>query len=148
MFSLWESEDEHESVSLSVVSNSVTPWTVACQAPSVYGILQARILEWVAIPFSRESSQPRDQTRVSCIAGRFFTIWAKRKAQKIKGVKSEKCLRTEPTFSLGAPGTRKHIIGIDLNHCGLSEKLGGRLRNLSEPPGKPKNSGVSSLSLL
>ena len=40
---------------------------------SVHGILQERILEWVAIPFSRGSSQPRDQTQVSCIAGRFFT---------------------------------------------------------------------------
>ena len=39
----------------------------------VHGILQARILEWVAFPFSRGSSQPRDQTRVSSIAGRFFT---------------------------------------------------------------------------
>ena len=39
----------------------------------VHGILQARILEWVAIPFSKGSSQPRDQTQVSCIAGRFFT---------------------------------------------------------------------------
>ena len=43
---------------------------------SVHGILQARILEWVAIPFSRGSSWPRDQTLVSCIAGRFFTTWA------------------------------------------------------------------------
>ena len=40
---------------------------------TVHGILQARILEWVAFPYSRESSQPRDQTEVSCIAGRFFT---------------------------------------------------------------------------
>ena len=40
----------------------------------VYGILQARKLEWVAVPFSRASSQSRDQTQVSCIAGRFFTI--------------------------------------------------------------------------
>ena len=39
----------------------------------VHGILQARILEWVAFPFSRRSSQPRDQTEVSPIAGRFFT---------------------------------------------------------------------------
>ena len=46
----------------------------------VRGILQARILEWVAIPFSRRSSQSRDQTLVSCIAGRFFTIWATREA--------------------------------------------------------------------
>ena len=46
----------------------------------VHGILQARILEWVSFPFSRGSSQPRDQTQVSHIAGRFFTIWATREA--------------------------------------------------------------------
>ena len=40
---------------------------------TVYGIPQARILEWVAFPFSRASFQPRDQTQVSCIVGRFFT---------------------------------------------------------------------------
>ena len=47
-----------------------------CSLPdsSVHGILQARILEWVAVPFSRGSSQPRDQTQVSHIAGGFFTI--------------------------------------------------------------------------
>ena len=45
-------------------------------ASSVHGILQARILEWVAIPFFRESSRPRDQSHASCTAGRFFTIWA------------------------------------------------------------------------
>ena len=39
----------------------------------VHGILQARILEWVAVPFSRGSSQPGDQAQVSCTAGRFFT---------------------------------------------------------------------------
>ena len=51
-----------------------------CSLPgsSVHGIFQARILEWVAIPFSRASSQPRDWTQVSCIAGRFFTVWATR----------------------------------------------------------------------
>ena len=43
---------------------------------SVSGIHQARILEFVVIPFSRGSSWLRDQTQVSCIAGRFFTIWA------------------------------------------------------------------------
>ena len=48
----------------------------------VRGILQARILEWVAFPFSRGSSQPRDWTQVSCIAGRFFTSWSTREAQE------------------------------------------------------------------
>ena len=46
----------------------------------VCGILQARILEWIAIPFSRGFLQPRDQTWVTCIAGGFFTIWATREA--------------------------------------------------------------------
>ena len=40
---------------------------------TVHGILQAKILEWVAFPFSRGSSQPRDRTQISCIAGGFFT---------------------------------------------------------------------------
>ena len=46
-----------------------------------YGILPARILEWVTFPFSRGSSQPRDWTQVSGIAGRFFTSWATREAK-------------------------------------------------------------------
>ena len=50
---------------------------------SVHGISQARILERIAIPFSRGSSQPRGQIQVSCIAGRFFTVWATREAQYI-----------------------------------------------------------------
>ena len=53
---------------------------VDCNPPgsSVHGILPARILEWVAIPFSRESSPPRGGSPISCIAGRFFTVWATR----------------------------------------------------------------------
>ena len=47
---------------------------------SVHGVLQARILEWVAISFSRGSSWPRDRTQVSCIIGRIFTVCATRKA--------------------------------------------------------------------
>ena len=43
---------------------------------TVHGTLQATLLEWVAVPFSRESSQPRDQTQVSRIAGGFLTSWA------------------------------------------------------------------------
>ena len=49
---------------------------------SDHGISQARMLEWVAIFFSRGSSWPRDQTQVSCIAGKFFTIWATREIQE------------------------------------------------------------------
>ena len=64
-----------------------------CSLPgsSVHGILQARVLEWVAFPFSRGSSQPWDWTQVSLIAGRHFTVWATREAlilepRKIKSV--------------------------------------------------------------
>ena len=53
--------------SVSHVQPFVTPWTVTHQAPLPVGISQARILKWVAIFFSRGSSQSRDQTRVSCV---------------------------------------------------------------------------------
>ena len=54
-----------------------------CSLPgsSVHGIFQARVLKWVAISFSRGSSQPRDWTRVSCITSRHFTTWATRECQ-------------------------------------------------------------------
>ena len=54
-----------------------------CSLPgsSVHGIFQARILKWVAISSSRGSSQPRNQTRISCITGGFFTSWATREAK-------------------------------------------------------------------
>ena len=54
-----------------------------CSPPgsSFHGILQARILEWVAIPFSGDSSPSRDQTKVHRIAGRLFTVWATREAK-------------------------------------------------------------------
>ena len=68
--------------SLCCVRLFAAPWTAARQAPPVHRILQAKILEWVAIPFSRRSSWPRDRTQVSCIAGRFFTVWAAREAPK------------------------------------------------------------------
>ena len=97
---------------LSRVRLFTTPWTAAYQAPpsmgfsrqeywsgvplpsqscptlcnpmdyTVNGILQARILEWAAFPFSRGSSQPRDWTQVSRIAGGFLSSWATRKAQE------------------------------------------------------------------
>ena len=54
----------------------VAPWTAAFPGPSVHGILQAKILEWVAVSSSRRSSQPRDRNQVSRVADRFLTIWA------------------------------------------------------------------------
>ena len=60
-------------VVVDVVSHSVTPWTVAHQAPLSVRILQARILEWVAMPSFTGSFQPLDRTQVSHLADRFFT---------------------------------------------------------------------------
>ena len=57
-----------------------SPMDCNLSGSSVHGIFQARVLEWVAISFSTGSSQPRDQTQVSCIAGSHFTIWAPREA--------------------------------------------------------------------
>ena len=65
-------------VKVKVAQSCPTLWDSMDYA--VHGILQARILEWVAFPFSRGSSQPRDRTQVSHIAGGFFTSWATRKA--------------------------------------------------------------------
>ena len=62
--------------SCSVVSDSVTLWTVAYQAPLSMGFFQASLLEWVAISFSRGYSWPRDRTQVFCTAGRLLTIEA------------------------------------------------------------------------
>ena len=72
MYGMW-------SESCSVVSDSCDPMDY-----TVHGILQPRILEWVAFPFSRESSQPRDRSQVSRIAGRFFTPWATRDIMAFK----------------------------------------------------------------
>jgi len=67
----------HESESRSVVLDSCNP-----MGYRVHGILQTRILQWVAIPFSRGSLQPRDRTGVSSIAGGFFTSCATREAHE------------------------------------------------------------------
>ena len=65
-----------EVTSLSHVRLFATPWTVAHQAPPSMGFSMARILEWVVLSFSRGSSQPRDWTRVSLLAGKHFNLWA------------------------------------------------------------------------
>ena len=70
-------------LSHSVVSDSLRPLDCSPPDSSVLGILQARILEWTAISFSGGSSQPRDRTQVSCTAGRFFTVWVTREAQRL-----------------------------------------------------------------
>ena len=83
--SLRLSPAERESVSHSVLSDSLQPHS-SPPGSSVHGILQARILEWAAIPFSRAYFWPRDQPCVPRIAGRFFTIWATREAPSPTGL--------------------------------------------------------------
>ena len=65
-------------VSCSIVSDSLQPHDRSLPGASIHGILQSRILEWVTISFSRGSSWPMDQSSISCITRRFFTIWATR----------------------------------------------------------------------
>ena len=68
--------------SLSPVGLFVTPWMAGS---AIHGIFQARILEWAAMAFSRGSSQPRDRTQVSGIAGGFFISWATKKNIEYEG---------------------------------------------------------------
>ena len=73
-----ESESESELAQLCLtLCNSMD---CSLSGSSVHWIFQERVLEWGAISFSRGSSQPRDRTWVSCIAGRHFTVWATREA--------------------------------------------------------------------
>ena len=83
----------HFVVSVSLSWNEYNPLWLLCSnflqpscspsGSSVYWILQARILEWIAIPSSRGSFWPRDRTLVSCISDRFFTVWATGKSHSI-----------------------------------------------------------------
>ena len=98
---------------------------------TVHGILQAKILECVAFPFSKRSSQSRDWTQVSLIAGEFFTSWATRKAQEYRS--------GQPFPSPGGlpnPGMEPRSPTLRVDSLP------------AEPQGKPRNTGVCSLSLL
>ena len=112
-----------------------------CSLPgsSVHGILQARILERVAIPFSRGSSQSRDWIRVSCIAGEFFTVWATSEAQE----KHVNCLfhkfRVED-FDSSHPHSHLFLLGLQNQH--ISKKFGG---NTNVTPDSRRNMVASSL---
>ena len=66
--------------SRSVMSTLCNPMDCSPPSSSVHGIFQARILKWVAIPFSRGSSPSSDRIQGSCTVGRFFTVWATREA--------------------------------------------------------------------
>ena len=84
------------------VERSLANNTACTQALWSWGILQARILEWVAMPSFRGSSQTRDGSQVSHIAGRFFTIWATMESQLIihREWKGREVTRTHSGFGL------------------------------------------------
>ena len=84
-------------------------------------ILQARILEWIAIPFSRGSSQPRNQTQISCIASKFFNVWAIREApdplgsylklvKKSENEVAQSCPTPSDPMDCSLPGSSVHGI--------------------------------------
>ena len=82
----------HVCVSSSVMSDSETPWTVVLQAPLTMEFFRQE--HWSgARPFPKESSQCRDGTHASCIAGRFFTVWATREVLRVNCISKEKNYR-------------------------------------------------------
>ena len=107
-----------------------------CSLPgsSVHGILQARILEWVAMPFSRGSSRSKDWTWVSCIAGRFFTIWATRGEpfgpSLLLWKKKDAHSTLLVTWTIQPPGWGWELLGAHL----LDQKVADLLQQHCEPP--------------
>ena len=116
-----------------------------CSQPGspVRKILQARILEWVVVPFSRGSSQPRNQTGVTCVVGRPFTNWAMREAQSHSVVSDSLRPRGlySPWNSLGQnTGVAKLFLSQgDLPNPGIKPRSPALWVDSlpTEPPGKP-----------
>ena len=89
---------------------------------SVHGIFQARVLEWVAISFSRGSSRHKDWTRVSCIAGRCFTLWVTREATKGRWRKWQKsAAATVDALILIEVGSKCHFVA-DMTKRALKQR--------------------------
>ena len=114
----------------SVTSDSVTPWTIVHQVPLPVRILQAKMLKWVTMPSSRESSQSRDQAQVS-----LHCRWI---LYQLSHQGSLRILEwVAYPFSSGSSQPRNRTRSPALQVDSLP----------SEPPGKPKNTGMGSLSL-
>ena len=78
----WQEYTESESEISWSFPTLCDPIDCSLSGSSIHGIFQARTLDWVAISFSKRSSQPRDRTLVSRIVGRHFTVWATKNTQK------------------------------------------------------------------
>ena len=142
-------------VSHSVVSDSLWPMDYRPLGSPVHGILQARKMKWIAIPFSRGSYWPKDQTWVSCTAGRFFTIWAIKEAYAASQCGLLYAIIT-PVFSICAVLSRS-VLSDSLRPHGLQptrllctwefsrEEYWSALP--CPPPGKLPNPGIEPASL-
>ena len=118
---------------------------------SVHGIFQAIVLEWIAISFSRGSSRPRDQTQVSHIVDRRFTVWATREVlMKVKSLSHVQLFATPWTVAYQAPlsmgfSRQEYWSGLpfsspgDLPNPGIEPESPTLWADAltSEPPGKP-----------
>ena len=114
----------------------VTPWTTACQDPLFMGILQAKILEWVAIPFSTLFSWPMDRTCVSCISRQILYCLSHQgnPERKWKWKSLQSCLTLWDPMDYSPPGSSVHGI---LHWSGLPFPSPGNPPNPEIKPGCP-----------
>ena len=109
---------------------SIYPKNGHLPGPSVHGILQVRILEWVSILFSRGSSQPRGWTWVSCIAGRFFTIWATREVHLVHNMVQRRSERRRKDREISSLDIYCHTENLLLNYSSERQE-GKKMKKLS-----------------
>ena len=118
------------------------PMDCSLSGSSVHGIFQARVLEWIAISFSRGSSWPMNQTQISRTAGRCFTIWATREAPltnhsftqlSLVTLPLNSCLEASTLNPFHIPDPVEHFLLLLLNHqvgiCDKKQESGGRTRD-------------------
>ena len=127
----WQSRNGFQHLNTSEVKAAQSRPTL-CDPCPVHGILQARILQWVAFPFSSGSSLPRNETGVSCIAGGIFTNWAMREApHKGDPLKTDPFLPFPPPVpptksddALPLSGQVQGVITVQMPSCGFGDQQG------------------------
>ena len=120
------------------MSDSLRPVDCSPPSSSVHGILQARILEWVAISFSRGSSRPRDRTQVSHTAGRCFNLCATREALKYKNtnIKDFKGRKGSQVERRSGRRRKRGMKGVALQTSPATYRYPGVMRLFPGPPEK------------